>query len=276
MSNAKNVHRLQNQKPTDKTDFQLIMIEALHKKKMDHFQLSLGTDFSQSYISRVERGKRPLTEALALKLEDVLGGSASVWLDTYNKTVNSHTGSTLNYISELFGYDNSSRQQYWGTRVRQLREAQIIELFEDNDLGEVTIDGVSEGCEIDGFDRDMVSKTSYDLTAGSYATERNGSGEWNLIQAREKIEIPPRTNIIVGVQQFITFPIWLEAEFSPASNIVMKPLHVSNGPVIDPGWKGLLKVPVFNPADEKVFIDLDEPFLTLRFWVAEETGSELN
>lgn len=275
MPNTKNVHRLKNQKTVEKTDFQLILIDALHRKKMDHFHLSLETEFSQSYISRVERGQRSLTEALATKFESVLGGCASDWLDVYNKTVSTHTGSVKDHILKLFGTEDHLKQEYWGTRVRQLRDSQIIELFGNNDTGEVTVNGVREECEIDGFDQSMVSKTSYDMTAGSFATKRNASGKWELVEATSKIRIPPKTNIIVGVRQFVTFPSWLEAEFSPASNIVMKPLHVSNGPVIDPGWKGLLKVPVYNPVDDDVFIELNEAFLTLRFWVAEESGSQL-
>ena len=70
--------------PAKATTFKAVLDEVLHRRNgMSQFQLSLRTNFSQSYISRVERGKRPLTKALADMLALVLGGTKEDWMEIY-------------------------------------------------------------------------------------------------------------------------------------------------------------------------------------------------
>lgn len=277
MLSPRNVMPIHSDPSQGTRNFKEVLDEVLHRSgKMSPTQLALKTNFSPSYISRVEHGKRPITEQLAKQFALVLGGAAEDWIKVYEETANGSADPVGRYVSLLLGDPiTSSEKLFIGTRVRQLRHEEILDLFGNNDTGEVSRNGVSEGCEIDPFDATMVKTTSYDLTVGSVAKNRAENGDWELIGATEPVVIESKENVIIGTRQHVTLPSWLEAELAPASNIALKPLHVTNGPIIDPEWHGYLKVPVFNPTDSPITISLIEPFLTLRFWVAEVDGSRL-
>jgi len=99
--------------------------------------------------------------------------------------------------------------------------------------------------------------------------ETSRDGKDTFEQTEDYIEIPSGETRYICVKEHITLPSWLEADIHPASNLAKKGLIVSNGPIIDPGWSGFLKVSVFNPTKVDQVITVEEPFLTLRFWMQD-------
>jgi len=156
----------------------------------------------------------------------------------------------------------------FGAPIRQLQRSDLLEIFAPEAKGEFTYNGKTEDCEIEHFDPTSVKPTSYDTRVGGFIRyDENGNDE--AIRVSEAVQIEPGQSVLVIVNEHITLPSWIEAEIHPASNIAKKHLIVSHGPVIDPAWSGYLEVSVFNPTPVTKEIRVDEPFLTLRFWMAQ-------
>lgn len=259
------------------TTFKRVLEEVLHRKGLNQFRLAEKLNFSQSYVSLIERGKRPLSLKVATKISACLGGEAATWLEVFEET-KAGGSRPLSYYSTLLGID-ASHSAHWGARVRQLRGNDLVSFLSKAHHGELIIkkDDVEIDCGIEGFEESHASITSYDIRLKAFAVGRerldNGElGDWDWIEARESVKIPSGKTVALA-SKHIQLPDWMEAEINPPSTIALKPLIVSHGPVIDPGWGGMLKVTAYNPSDWDVYVDLNEPFLTLRFWVAESRES---
>ena len=248
--------------------FKRVLEEVLHRKRLNQRELASRAGVSQPYISRVERGVKPLTEKLAERLAKVLSGTTEQWMQVYTET---QTGADLGveYYLDKLGLGTGEINQL-GTKVRQLQKQDILMLFNRENLDDVP-ENDEDLCEISEFAVEMVNSTSYDLTAGHIATQKDDEGKWIPVPTEADIIIPKRDCLIVGSKEHVKLPKWLEAELSPPASIALKKLFVAHGPIIDPNWDGIPLVSVFNPTEEDIIIAQGKPFLTLRFWVASSS-----
>lgn len=249
-----------------KASFGDLIQEIAKARKMNQYQFAEKTGYSQSYISRVERGERPFSAKLCRTFADVLEVDADE-LDLFYNQIQQGADHGLNYYYEKL-MKISSDEQSTGVLIRQLQREDLLKIFAPEANGEFTYRGKTEDCEIEHFNPASVKPTSYDTCVGAYI-KYDTDGNEEAIKVPESVKIDPGQSMLVIVNEHITLPSWMEAEIHPASNIGQKHLIVSNGPVIDPGWSGYLKVSVFNPTNVVKEIRVDEPFLTLRFWMAQ-------
>ncbi len=250
----------------DKTTFGDVLGAISAENKLNQYQLAVKTGYSQPAISRIEKGKRSLTANFAEKLAQVLGGTQEKWLKVHDETKGGSNLPVVHFRDQILG--NSRVDALPGTRIRRMRDRDILAFFGDNPDGVMQFRGVEEECEIADFDKRRVQKTSYDTRIGGIIDAKNGTSD-AIEQVVSSVVIPAGESLIVCVKEHITLPSWLEADIHPASNIGLKGLIVSHGPIVDPGWSGFLCVSVFNPTKEDQEITIEEPFLTLRFWMQD-------
>ena len=256
----------------DSLTFGKLLNHILHLRHLNQVTLAHRANVSQSYISKLIADQRDLTDSMAEKFANILGGKSVAWVAAYQETKSESSRPLAHLVFDILGTSaapGTEGRDYVGTPVRQLRQLSILSLFDPKNEGEVLRRNVREPCEIENFEPKRVSMTSYDTCAGSEGIGRQPDGDWIGQPLDGEIIIRARSHKFVGTKECITLPSWLEAEIHPASNIALKPLIVSHGPIVDPGWSGRLFVTVYNPTDKDIVIDCNERFLTLRFWLAE-------
>jgi addiction module HigA family antidote len=257
---------------TGNSRFGEVLEAVLRQKRMTQSQLAKKANISQSTVSKLISGKRLLTVAFAERICPALGGTPESWLQAQTEIVAGSQKSVSQYVAAITGIRavNGVLDDRIGTRVTQLWKADILKVFDPQNDGRMTLGKNSEPCQIDPFDPSRVKLTSYDTRAGQIGTPPDEQGWWTGEEAQNAIEIPPHGVVHVGTAEHITFPSWLQASLNPASNITRKALIVGHGPIVDPLFDSHLYVTVYNPTDQPKHIDLDEPFLTLQFWLAED------
>ena len=261
------------------TTFKTVFDEVITRKGFNQFRFAEKLDLSQSYLSKIERGKRDLTTKLAENFSQVLGGDAETWMKVYNETKFGNSTPSRFFVGRLL--DSSVDATTWGTPVRQLRGAEIVDLFERAARGEITFekDGEVIECGIEHFPETKdgraryVSETSYDMTLGGVAYSQDKNGDWIWEETSNDILIAPHSVCALMAKGHVQLPEWLEAEVHQPTSIALKPLFIANGPVIDPGFGGLIRVTAYNPSNSDVSVAIDEPLLTLRFWIASNHSS---
>lgn len=249
------------------TSFSEVLRNLMHRKNMTQMELAYAADISQSYISRIVKGKRELTENLAVRISEPLGVNANAFLRAYQETVDGSSNSLDHYLDALL--ERRGEFDLLGKPIRQLRDEDILEVFSEKNEGLYEFRGAIENVEIDPFDLERVRVSSYDTVAHCLLGNLTSGRRKMLSDENESIPIPNNSVVRVKVLEFIALPSWLEASIAPASNIAKKGLFVSHGPIIDPGWNGHLEVSVLNPTDEEILLSKFEPFLTLRFILTE-------
>jgi len=245
------------------TSFGDVLHTICAELRLSQFQLATLTGYSEAAISRVVNGSRPLSQKLAEKFEEKIGGSADAWLNVYEQTKGQGSGLSVAHFQDyLLG--NETVEDLPGTRVRRMHRRDIIDIFGNSD-GTMTFRGVTEECEIDPFDPIAVEETSYDTHVGGYYYADRPERE-SIEEVEGQVIIPPGEVRMIITREHIALPSWLEANLAPAWSIGKKGAFVAHGPIIDPGkWNGRLYVNVFNPTKEKISISTKEPFITLRF-----------
>lgn len=253
------------------TTFGDILSAISSEKKLNQLNLSIRLSCSQPTLSRICNNERPLSPKLAEDLSKVLGGSAEEWLEVYTETKEGSDLPIISFRDRLLG--GKLIDDLLGTRIRRMQHDDIVQLFRTENKGEMTFRGSVEECEISCFDEKRVKGTSYDTCVGSYAPAQESTDDDTIefVEVVDTLTIPAKTVLQVRIKEFISLPHWLEADLHPASNISNKNLIVSHGPIIDPGWKGSLCVSVYNPTIWDRAISVEEPFLTLKFWMQDST-----
>lgn len=251
----------------DKQDVATTFGDVLHavcaEQRLSQFALATRIGYSGAAISRAANGSRPLSENMAAKFAEELGGTAEAWLLVYEQTKNGGSDLSVAYFRDLL-IGKDKKDDLPGARVRRMLRDDIISIF-GNPEGEMTFRGITEDCEIDPFDQNAVQGTSYDTHVGGYYFEDN-PGDSQIEEVDEFVVIPAGEVRTIITQEHISLPSWLEADLNPAWSIGRKKLFVAHGPIIDPGkWSGKLFVNVYNPTCEDVKILKTEPFITLRF-----------
>jgi transcriptional regulator with XRE-family HTH domain len=258
---------------SEKPNFGDALTFALRQLNMTQEQLAFKADVSQSLVSRIARSERPLTLAVAEKLGNVLGSSPET-LMRLDEEMRQGSNRLINLIvAEMLGGPMPAGEQkkVIGTQVRRLWRQDILHLFDRDEDAIETVLGDEDHCQISFFDPSRVKEASYDTRVGGYGEWLPQVERWNFLnpEADGSVKIPAGETRFVCTMENVALPSWLEAELCAAFNIARKGLLQLKGPVINPLWSGKVVVGLVNLGKGDVEITPEEPFLTLRFWLAK-------
>lgn len=108
-----------------------------------------------------------------------------------------------------------------------------------------------------------VEPASYDL--------RLGGDVWcqgKFIKLNSKnpfLSIPAYSYAIVSAKESANLPCFLSARFDLKNSLFFQGVILSNGPQIDPGYRGALFCMLYNGSDKEVGISHGDPFATIEF-----------
>lgn len=116
---------------------------------------------------------------------------------------------------------------------------------------------------IEQFDQSSLEGASYDLRLGS-SYMRQGVIK-SMTAGQPSIAIQPGEYVIITSHESLNFPLDLVAHFGLMSPWGMKGIVSLFGPQIDPGFSGILVVPIFNAGDSPVTLPFQEKMFTVEF-----------
>lgn len=231
----------------------VIFLVARSKLNKDLSQKYLADllDQQPSNLSAILSGSRSFTRRFAGQLSDKIGGKVETWLNI-SDSISKGTLLPPSHFRDLILSDHEAVGSI-GSYFKRLVDEDILNLFgQRTELSEDIVPGEG-GCYIKGFSEKNVNTTSYDATA------ELGGDKSKVIRAGKAVQL--------STHEYFCIPNWMEVEVHPPTSLAKKGLIISNGPIIDPGWRGHLWVLVFNPTEAPVSVEASEAFMTLRFSV---------
>lgn len=224
---------------------------VLRQKDMTQHNLAFHAGVSQTAISLVGKQERRLTESLAEDFARVLGGTPKTWLEANEDYRNGRAKSVDSYLARITG--GYTAWQQLGTAAFRLLAADMIRMFwEDRHLAD---------CPIKGFDPNRIGAAHYYARLGYVVRGRITDSE----VLTGPLTVEPREVLKVRTLEAFHFPMWLEGDLHPGSEMAGLGLAVEHGPTIDPGYeRGQLSVTIKNLTDDKVTVPLAAKFLKIR------------
>ncbi|MHC1610637.1 MAG: dCTP deaminase [Candidatus Methanospirareceae archaeon] len=126
---------------------------------------------------------------------------------------------------------------------------------------------ISEGVlKIENFSEDCLEPASYDMRLGEQAFKSRH--ERGLINIKDSgmITIEPGEFTILTTHERIELPKNIAGHIGLRSHYARKGVILLSGPQIDPGFKGLLTVAVYNVGPRDVVIPFLEKFCTTEYY----------
>ncbi|MBL0125343.1 MAG: hypothetical protein IPP88_22600 [Betaproteobacteria bacterium] len=131
-----------------------------------------------------------------------------------------------------------------------LADAEIQRLAEANNL-------------IFPFEKELLQGASYDMRLGAQYVK---AGRTKHMQSEEpSIEVAPGEFVLISTFEKLDLPLDLIGHNGLMSPWAKRGLVCLFSPQIDPGFKGILVVPVFNAGDSSLNLRLGEPIFTIEF-----------
>lgn len=122
---------------------------------------------------------------------------------------------------------------------------------------------VNAGTLLENIDFEMIQSASYDLKLadkywcqGKYIT---------LDDKNPTAEIPPYSFILVQAKEFAILPRFIAASFDTTVTLFMNGVILSNGPQVDPGYRGALFCMLYNTSDTSMGVTRGKHFATIQF-----------
>lgn len=125
---------------------------------------------------------------------------------------------------------------------------------------------------IEGFDSSSLEAASYDLRLGADYM-RQGVIK-SMTKEEPSIAVQPGEYVVVTSHEALNFPLDLVARFGLMSPWGMKGIVSLFGPQIDPGFSGILVVPIFNAGDSPVTLPHYEKMFTVEFLKTRKKASQ--
>jgi len=119
------------------------------------------------------------------------------------------------------------------------------------------------GLLLEGADPGRTQGASYDLRLGD--EHFTGGRRKHLSQGARDLRIEPYDYAVVSAKETSILPNDICARFALRSDIFRRGLLISNGPQVDPGYRGPIVCYLLNVTDRPVRLTLDKPFATLEF-----------
>jgi deoxycytidine triphosphate deaminase len=107
-----------------------------------------------------------------------------------------------------------------------------------------------------------VQPASYDLRVGDILWCK---GNLSKLQPNVPFSIPPYSYVVVQAREEARLPNFVAAHYDLKVSLFMQGVILSNGPQVDPGYKGGLLCMLFNGSDSNVGLKAGEHFATIEF-----------
>lgn len=122
---------------------------------------------------------------------------------------------------------------------------------------------IEAGALLENADINKVESASYDLRlADKYWCQ----GKYKILDdTNPTAEIPPYSFILVQAKEYACLPNFLSANFDTTVTLFLQGVILSNGPQVDPGYKGALFCMLYNTSDRSVGITRGRHFATIQF-----------
>ena len=117
--------------------------------------------------------------------------------------------------------------------------------------------------ESESINMDNISTASFDLTLGSSYFQNGQIKE--LKDNEPNIVIQPGDFIVASSQERVNMPPSIAGRFDLTVSMFCKGLILSNGPQVDPGFKGILFCLLFNTSNEKIELKKGTHYATIEF-----------
>lgn len=216
-----------------------------------------------------------------LRINGVIANFLSFFLDASDAILGqrlSNRGDTFNY-EDIVHRNNSDResQAYALYKIITNRQEDIEEvtnliswLWKTKNSGGILPSQVLKllikYCslvESETINIDNVSAASFDLTLGSSYFQNGQIKE--LKDNEPNIVIQPGDFIVAGSQERVNMPPSIAGRFDLTVSMFCKGLILSNGPQVDPGFKGILFCLLFNTSNEKIELKKGAHYVTIEF-----------
>jgi len=125
------------------------------------------------------------------------------------------------------------------------------------------LDLLRAGTLLKPYQEDRTQRASYDLRLGDQLLF--DGGVVSLTAQRPTFSIPPYSFIIAESLEKADLPKFLSGRFDLRVSHFMKGIILSNGPQVDPGFRGALFCMLYNASDRPVPIKQGEHFATIEF-----------
>jgi deoxycytidine triphosphate deaminase len=113
------------------------------------------------------------------------------------------------------------------------------------------------------FEFSLLQGASYDLRLGEQIAQ---NGKIEILELKSPtLKIVPGEFVILSTHEKLNIPLNIIGHNGIMSKWAKRGLVSLFSPQIDPGFKGMLIVPVFNAGDSDVSISLHEPIFTVEF-----------
>lgn len=119
------------------------------------------------------------------------------------------------------------------------------------------------GALLDSFVDSNISPASYDLRLGDDVWCQGEFG--SLSASNPTLKIPPYSYAVVSAQEVARMPKFVVGRFDLKVSLFFQGVVLSNGPQVDPGYRGSLFCMLYNGSDMPVGITRGSHFATLEF-----------
>lgn len=119
------------------------------------------------------------------------------------------------------------------------------------------------GMLIVNADKENIKSASYDLTLG-YEYYQGGAQRY-LDKSNSFIKLLAGDFALIESREIVDLPRDIAGKFDVRVELFCKGIILSNGPQVDPGFKGRLFCLIFNPSNEEVHFKLGDRFATIEF-----------
>jgi deoxycytidine triphosphate deaminase/guanylate kinase len=208
-------------------------IPAMIKEYLNQKELSFLTVF---LCSQKDKGKNPLQ----VKSRSGRKEPKDEQLCLYT-IVNMKEGLTIELLSKLWEYRLSGG----------LLPQKLISLM------------IESGMLLENADISNATGAAYDLTLDN-EYYHNGKIQY-LDEVESFIKMKPGDYALVGSKEIANLPRDVAGRFGLSVGLFMQGIILSNGPQIDPGFKGRLYCLLFNTSSQEIQLKLEQHYATIEF-----------
>jgi len=126
------------------------------------------------------------------------------------------------------------------------------------------------GTLLDPYQAENLESASYDLRVGN---ECWCNGDFRYLSEQDPyLRIPPYSYAIVKALEVATLPPFLTGHFDLKVSLFFSGIILSNGPQVDPGYRGDLFCMLFNGSSKEMPLQREDHFATIQFFTTTRSG----
>ena len=145
-----------------------------------------------------------------------------------------------------------------------VRETGMIYPFHQKDLCGATYKVRLKGVCVD-YGQDGIQDEKHIYRVGEDDSDLPNAQETNKYECREKVVLKPNSITFVTLEPVFQIPDYLVIRFNLKIVHVYKGLLLGTGPIIDPGFKGRLSIPLHNLTSNEYEFKADDSMIVLEF-----------